>query len=389
MEENKSSNVFKRLFPLAALMFGTYCGGAMASGTYATGYMATFGGGWMFVFIGIFFLFMSFFCAVALDFAHAYQTSDYNEYGLALYGLNKDNSNKALKFIVALYFDLFNLLMGGITAAATIALFGELFNQLFGIPVMVASLGAVVIFAFLTMYGAGFLRKFNTAMTISLIVSLGVILIAVINHRGGELANRIGNFDIGMDWSGTTLKAHMTMLIYYCFTTCNWGATLTNHTDVVKNRKECYLSGIMIGLVVSILFMITCFIVIPYLPEQMNATPILSICKDYLSPVLTIFYWIVVLISVISTGPTFAYNIANRFSKSWKNENISHKTKFFVISLAFLLLCYALSYMGLMAIAQKGYALMGKIAIPGLAIPLVISIFRVSKKRKAEKTQTI
>lgn len=383
MEQNNTSNSsFRRLFPLAALMFGTYCGGAMASGTYATGYMATFGGGWMFVFIGIFFLFMSFFCATALDFAHAYQTTDYHEYGLALYGVNHENSNKTIKFLVSLYFDMFNLLMGGITAAATIALFGELFYQLFGIPVMIASLGSVILFAILTIYGAGFLRKFNTAMTISLIISLGIILIAVLNNRGGELANRIGNFNIGMDWSGTTLKAHMSMLIAYCFTTCNWGSTLTNHIDVVKNRKECYITGLMIGFVVSILFFVTCCIVIPYLPEQMNATPILSICKNYLSPILTVFYWIVVLISVISTGPTFAFNIANRFSKVWTTEKISYKVKFFIISLAFLFLCYALSTMGLMAIAQKGYALMGKIAIPGLAIPLVISIFRVNNKRK-------
>lgn len=381
-KSKKESGSFKRLFPLAALMFGTYCGGAMASGTYATGYMATFGGGWMFVFIGIFFLFMSFFCATSLDFAQAFDTKDYNEYGLALYGLQYENSNKALKFIVSLYFDLFNILMGGITAAATIALFGELFYQLFGIPVMVASLGAVILFAILTMYGAGFLRKFNSAMTISLIISLGVITIAVIMDRGDILKDRIGNFDVGMDWSGTTLKEHISMLIAYCFTTCNWGSTLTNHTDVVKNRKECYITGLMIGLVVSILFFVTCLIVIPYLPEQLNATPILSICKQYLSPVLTIFYWIVVLISVISTGPTFAFNIANRFSKVWKTEKVSHKVKFFIISVIFLFLCYALSTMGLMAIAQKGYALMGKIAIPGLAIPLVISIFRVNKKRR-------
>jgi uncharacterized membrane protein YkvI len=115
----------------------------------------------------------------------------------------------------------------------------------------------------------------------------------------------------------------------------------------------------------------------------MNATPILSICKQYLPMVLTGVYWLVVMISVISTGPTFAYNIANRFAKVWKTDKVGHKTKFFIIALAFLMLCYALSSLGLMTLAQKGYALAGKIAVPGIAVPLVISIFRVTKKRRA------
>lgn len=386
MENNvthKKSSTFMRLFSLGALMFGTYCGGAMASGTYATGYMATFGGGWMFVFLAIFFVFMTFFCATALDFAHTYQTKDYNEFALALYGVEKPNSNKIIRAIVTIYFDVFNILMGGITAAATVALFGELFYQLFGIPVLVASIGAVLLFAFLTIYGAAFLRKFNTAMTIALVASLLIMLIAVMMIRGDVLMERLGNFSIGLDWSKTDLKAHIYMLIAYSFTCANWGSTLTNHTDAVKNRKECWGTGILIGLLVCVLFFVTSCIVLPFLPEQMNATPILSICKAYLSPVLTIIYWVVVLISVISTGPTFAYNIGNRFTKVWKTEKITYQVKFFIIALLFLILCYLLSMLGLMKIAQQGYSLMGKLAIPGMALPLVISIFRVTKKRQS------
>lgn len=381
----KKESTFFRLFSLGALMFGTYCGGAMASGTYATGYMATFGGGWLFVFLAIFFFFMTFFCATALDFAQAFQTHDYNEFALALYGVNDKDKKHLGRILVTIYFDVFNILMGGITAAATVALFGELFYQLLGIPVMIASLGAVILFAVLTIYGAAFLRKFNTLMTIALVVSLTAILIAVCMKKGDVLLQRLGNFQIGLDWSGTSLKSHIYMLIAYCFTCANWGSTLTNHTETVNNRKESWFAGIMIGALVCILFFVTSCIVIPYLPEQMNATPILSICKTYLNPVLTVVYWIVVLISVISTGPTFAYNIANRFTKVWKTEKISHKLKFFIVALLFLILCYLLSSLGLMKLAQQGYSLMGKLAIPGMAVPLVISIFRVTKKRSENK----
>lgn len=382
MKENQST--FRRLFTLAALMFGTYCGGTMASGVYATAYMATFGGGWLFVFLGIFFLFLTFFCTIALDFAHAFQTYDYNTYALELYNINREDASPVLKTIVSAYFDIFNILLGGITAAATIALFGELFNQLFGISMTFASWVAVFLFAFLTVYGASFLRKFNTVMTISLMVSLGLILLAVIMHRGDVLAHRLGNFEIGMDWSGTTLRSHFTMLLAYCITTSNWGSTLTNPIEVINSRRDTVIAGVMMSALVTLLFMVTSFIVIPYMPEYMNNVPILSITRDFLHPFLVDVYWLIVIISVISTGPSFAFNIANRYSKVWKTEKISESMKFFIISLIFLTMCYFLSKLGLMTIAQKGFSFMGYLAIPGIALPMVIGIFRTNKKRREE-----
>ena len=41
---------------------------------------------------------------------------------------------------------------------------------------------------------------------------------------------------------------------------------------------------------------------------------------------------------------------------------------------------------GLMALVQKGYVIMGNVALPAVALPLVFSIYRVWKKDKAEKT---
>lgn len=78
---------------------------------------------------------MSFFCAIGLDFIRAYKTSNYNAYYLALYGVDKPNSNPVLKGIVTIFFDIYTILMGVVTVAATVALFAELFNSLLGVPV--------------------------------------------------------------------------------------------------------------------------------------------------------------------------------------------------------------------------------------------------------------
>lgn len=371
---------FKIWFGIGALMFGTYCGANMASGVYATTYMVTFGGGWMWACLAIFIAFMSFFCAVALDFIRAYKLDNYNAYYLALWGVDKPGTHPALKGFVSIFFDIYTTLMGVVTVAATIALFANLMNALFGVPMALGSIIAVIMFTLLSMYGASFLRKFNTAMTISLTISLGIILVYALVIRGDVVLARLFNFQEGMEWSKGSLKDHISMVVAYCFTTASWGGALSNYSEKIRNKKDAIGTGLLIGFMVSLLFLITSLIVLPFLPDAFVSTPILSICQKYLPLFLTAIYWVVVMFSVISTGPTFIFNTSNRFVKLWKTEKVSHRFKLFVIALAFLLLCLALSQIGLIAICQKGYTALGKVAIFAIAAPMIVSIFRVRRK---------
>ena len=388
MEPKKRTawQTFAAWFGIGALMFGTYCGANMASGVYASAYIVTLGGGWAFVWLAMFCLFMAFFCTVGLDFIRAYKVTNYKDYYVTLYGLHKPESNKTLRTVVTVFFDIYTVLMGLVTVAACVALFAELFDSLLGVPVPVASVIAVLLFAVLTIYGAGFLRKFNTVMTLSLILSIGAILVSVIMIRGDALAERIGNFSEGPEWGLTTVSAHFTMFLSYCFTTSSWGSNLCNFADQIHTRKDAVGSGIMIGLLVTSLFVATGAVVLPFMPEAYSdSAPILTICQEYLSPVLTVIYWVVVMLSVVSTAPSFTYGVANRWSLVWKSEKVSKKVKFFVISMAFLLACWFISGVGLMAIVQKGYTMLGNIALFAVVIPLLISIVRVWKKDKADK----
>lgn len=383
-EKSGFAKTFSIWFGLGALMFGTFCGANMASGVYATGYIITLGGGWGLVWMAIFCAFMSFFCAISLDFVRAYKTGNYNAYYLALYGLNKPDSNPVLKTIVTVFFDLYTMAMGVVTVAATISLFAELFNTLLGVPVVVGSIGAVLLFTVLTIYGAGFLRKFNTLMTIALIVSLFIILGCVISVRGDVLVDRIGNFEVGLDWSTETVGSHLWMIISYCFMMSSWGSTLSNYGDQMRDKRDAIGSGITIGILVTSLFAITSAIVLPFMPEALVSTPILTICQQYFSPIITVVYWIVVILSVVSTAPSFTYAFSNRWVTLWKTEKVDLKLKLFIISLSYLLICWLISSVGLMTIVQKGYTALGKVALPTIVVPLFISIFRVIKKDKAD-----
>ena len=383
------AKTFSIWFGLGALMFGTYCGANMASGVYASQYIVTLGGGWALVWLLMFFVFMTFFCAIGLDFVRAYKVNNYNEYYLALYGVHKPDSNPVAKGAVTVFFDIFTMLKGLVNVAATVALFTELMNSLLGIPLLAASAMGILLFAVLTIYGAGFLRKFNTLMTVSLIVCLAAILFAVIKIRGAELAGLIGNFNEGLDWSGTTVKAHFLMFLSYCFNTSAWGSTMSNYADQLRDRRDAIGSGVMIGLLVTILFAVTGAIVLPFMPEVMTGTPILMICQQYFSPILTAVYWVVVILAVVSTAPSFTFNFSNRWAKAWKTEKLSHKAKFFILSLGFLLACGLLSQVGLIAIVKKGYTFLGNIAFFAIIIPMFIGIPRVIRKDREDKRKAM
>ena len=388
-EKTGFAKTFSIWFGMGALMFGAYCGASMASGVYATTYIVPLGGGWALAWLLMFFLFMTFFCAIGLDFVRAYKVRNYNEYYLALYGVHKPDANPYIKGGVTIFFDIFTVMKGLVNVAATVALFAELMHSLLGVPMLAASILGILLFAVLTIYGAAFLRKFNTLMTIALIVSLAAILFAVIKIRGAEMFSLIGNFNEGLDWGGTTVKAHFLMFLSYCFNTSAWGSTMSNYADQIRDRRDAIGSGVMIGLLVTSLFAVTGAIILPFMPEALTGTPILMICQKYLSPALTAIYWVVVILAVVSTAPSFTFNISNRWASAWKTEKLSHKAKFFIISLVFLLACGLLSSVGLITIVKKGYTFLGNIALFAIIIPMFIAIPRVIKKDREEKKQKL
>ena len=55
-----------------------------------------------------------------------------------------------------------------------------------------------------------------------------------------------------------------------------------------------------------------------------------------------------------------------------------------ILSTGYLLVAWLISGLGLMTIVQKGYVIMGNVALPAVAAPLLFSIYRVWKKDRAE-----
>lgn len=371
--------------PLAGLVFGGFCGGATASGAYSVSYFIPLGGGHMLTLLLIFSAMMFFFCTVMLRFIHAYKVTDYNSYYLALYGLQGEHANPFLKKVVTVFFD-FHTVLTAISACATaIALFSDMVGDVIPLPTAVTSLLAVALFSFLTRYGAAFLRKFDTVLTVALIIGMSILFVAVLQDRGDIFWERFGNFQEGLDWTGTSLGMGYWTVINFGFASTAWGSTLCSHSDRIRHKWDCYGAGFSIAVSLGLLFLLPSVIVLPYMPEAINNAPILGICQQYMAPWLTVLYWIIVMAALISTGPVFCFNIGKRFSKVWKTDRLKEGTKYFIISIVFLMINYFISFMGMMNIIKIILGALGIIGAPAIAVPLVISIFRIARKERAEK----
>lgn len=371
---------------LAGLVFGAFCGGATASGTYATTHFAKFGGGYMLVFVFLYIVTMSLSCILGLNVVKAYNITDYKMFYLALYGLQGPDANPLLKKIVTVAFDIYTILKGIAAVAGAMALMGTLGNSMLGLNTQLSAFLSAILFAVLCVTGGSFLRKFNTIITVALLASMLAILGAVCMAKGDVLLGLLGNFQVGLDWSGVTLSAGFAGVIAYCFNVGSWGATLSSYSERVRDKKDVIGGGITIGIVVSSLFFITSCIVLPYLPEELNSTPILNIIGYLGSPVLLVIYWIVMVFSAVSTGPAFGFSITARFEKLWKGEAVSLPVKRLVISLIYMLLCWVISNIGLTNIVTIILGATGTISAFIIWIPLFIAIPRVNRLRKAQKT---
>ena len=201
------------------------------------------------------------------------------------------------------------------------------------------------------------------------------------------MASLIGNFNEGLDWGNTTVKAHFLMFLSYCFNTSAWGSTMSNYADQIRDRRDAIGSGVMIGLLVTSLFAVTGAIILPFMPEAMTSTPILMICQEYFAPALTAIYWVVVILAVVSTAPSFTFNISNRWANAWKTNKLSHKAKFFLI-LWFSCWRAACSPRWACSRLSKGLHLPGQYRLFAIIIPMFIAIPRVIKKDREEKSKS-
>lgn len=370
---------------LAGLVFGAFCGGATASGTYATTHFAKFGGGYMLVFVLMYIVTMSLSCILGLNVVKAYNITDYKMFYLALYGLHTPDANPILKKAVTIMFDAYTILKGIAAVAGAMALMGTLGNSMIGLNSQVSAFLSAILFAVLCVTGGNFLRKFNTVITVALLFAMLAILGAVCMNKGDVLMGLLGNFEVGLDWSGLSLSAGFAGVAAYCFNVGSWGATLASYSDRVRDEKDVIGGGITIGIVVSSLFFITSCIVLPYLPEELNSTPILNIIGYLNIPVLLAIYWIVMLFSAISTGPAFGFSITARFEKLWTTDKVSLNMKRLIISLVYMLLCWLISNIGLTKIVSVILGATGTISAFIIWIPLFIAVPRVNKLRKAQK----
>lgn len=389
MKDNRSfAERFKIWFGVAAVELGIVCGGAMASGSYAINYFARYGGGHLFTFGLIWMLFLVVAGGIELNFARVYKLYDYNSFYKELWGVNRPDANPILRAIVSVFFDFYSILTCMVGEAACIALGGVMLNSVFGWPLMVGNVIFGIIFVVLMFKGSDFLRKASGFMTVVLLACFVIVLVAVIMQKGDILKERLFNFEIGVDWTGQSLWSGYWAVIAYSATIFNGAVMLTNCAQKLKTTKDGIMTAVLSAVFCGFCFITTALIVLPFLPEElMNSAPILTICSEFLgSKFFFAIYWIIMLFSLASSGPPITFNMANRCLKWWRGNSISEEKKLIVLGIVIQAVAIAISALGLTTLVSQGLSLSGKLAMPAIVLPVILTcIPRMIKKSKRDR----
>ena len=161
-------------------------------------------------------------------------------------------------------------------------------------------------------------------------------------------------------------SAIWSMLAYAGFQVCTVGSYV-NGGAILKTHRDTVIAG-------------------NYPAVLKDAAPSLTIV-DGMSPIFSILYYLMLLFALITTAVSVIYSTAKRWSvatgKNAKGKWADDKFRLRIWTVIWIVLTWAVSNLGLVAIVKKGY---GTLAYLGIAI-LILPILIVAPRKIAQKNR--
>lgn len=352
--------VFPATFSLAAVWFGTHCGGGFATGAQEVAYFVKYG--WHAIWIPLIsVLLIGWTFKNAWELARLSGTYDYKSYSKVLYA--------PYEGVFANLFEIAYIILLLMATGAAIAGAGSLINQALNVPY---SLGIIIvgfILLLFTVFGSDLVRNAATTMTIFLIAALTFVTLFGIAKGGGNIANVVStqiNF-AEVSFGAVLWKA----CVYAGFQTYLLSAVISV-SEPLKTAKDTKMAAI-IGIVINAaMLLLVCIMLLGFSPEVLKETlPVYYVVGQLGQPWLYGLYSLILFFALISTGVTLIYAAVKRFENTF-DAGLTIRVRRILLSVAFMLCSLGISTFGLKAIVAKGYGSLGYVAIPLIILPNII-----------------
>ncbi len=375
----------------ATVWFSTHCGAGFASGTQELQFFANHG--WFGPLMPILTIFL-----VALTYYVGLESA--RQTGLWNYDGWSKEAFKPLKWLSP-FLD-FNIIIITIAAsAATIAAGANLVNQSFGIPMWIGSVTMFAIITLLCIFGEKVVR--NNAMIMSAAILIIVTLIVVVGlikfspqiaklYSEGYVNPQSTKWAIDSQDAktpGSVWNALLWALTYTGFQAAAVGGIAAAFKGGQSKRES--KGAMALGFVLNTVMLVgICLLIFSQMPGIMNdkqarLLPTVHIVNQLDIPALKVLYPLLLFLALVTTAVGFIFGMVTRLDPyvlKGMNNKLARRA---IISLLSLLVCFAVSQLGLMWVVQVAYKYMGIYSWIFVIIPFfTVGFINIKKRNKLE-----
>lgn len=300
--------------------------------------------------------------AVTFEFARKFRAYDYRTFFKKLLG-------PGWYIFEILYLILLFIVLAVIGSAA-----GVLLRENFKIPYIVGVIIMLAAIGFLTFKGSGLIEKFLSSWSILLYIAYGLFLIFAVVKFGHLIRANFLSGTILSKWALGGFKYALYNLgiipaVLFCI----------RHVETRKEAVSAGLFGGLIGIIPAVLFYITVIGHYPaVLPEEV---PALFILQKIGSPVLLIFFQVVLFGTLIETGTGFIHAVNERIQATLqaKGKKLPRWQRP-LVAVFLLLIGLGISSFGLISLIARGYGTISWGFFFVYVIPLIsLGVYKILK----------
>jgi uncharacterized membrane protein YkvI len=396
MEKVKKDKMFTSIsIGAATVWFSTHCGAGFASGTQELNYFSNHGWwGPLFPFLTIFIIAITYY--IGAETARQTDKWDYHAWAKEAY--------KPMGAVGGILLDIAVVVTVIAASAACISAGANLGQQQFGWPLWVGSVLMFVITVLLSIFGEKVVRNNAMIMTAAIIVIVLIVLIAGLIKFGPTIAQlwRDGYVNnAAAKWGITgavgTVKGNFVNSLMWALTYSGFQMGIIAGASAsfkgAKSKREAK-GFALIGFILNVVMLSgVCFMLLAGMPtiwtdKAARTLPTLYMVGQLHMPALSVLYPILLFLALVTTAVGLTFGMVERLNpymfKNMKNVQVKKG----ILALGTLLICWAVSTLGLMWVVQVAYKYLGIFNWFAVILPLWIFGFKNIKARdKAAKAE--
>ena len=289
-------------------------------------------------------------------------------------------------------FDVAYVLLMTIIIAVMASASGSIVEETVGLNYWVGVCMIVVITGALIFFGDGFIEKFETWGTVLLYAGYILFTVVVVFHKGGNIGTVFATKDVSYNGPvgiGTIL---WTGVIYVAYNLCVYPAAMFS-LKRQKSRKECVVSGLLAGVLMTIPWFLTYFALMCFYPDASvlgDNIPWLIMMRESGAPgIFTVLFGIVMGWTLIETSTGVIHALIGRvnveLAERGKHEmQRKHQT---ALTVFILVAACVMSKFGIIDLIEKGYTGLSYAFMILYLLPiLTIGVYKILKKEPLRKT---